>query len=244
MAGQAARPTAPTSAPTAHPPCSPTPTPSTGSYISYPRTETEVYRPDFDLTSLIQAQAGSTAPWAAYAGRVLAGEVYRAPRGGGRDDKAHPPIHPTKAVAGGEDWPREKRQLYEFVARSFLASVSRPAEGLETRVELAVGHETFWTRGLMITDRAWLDVYPYTTWGGQSPPLPVFAVGQRLAPAALDLVPGRTQPPPRLAEGDLLAAMDAFGIGTDATMVRAAGAKRGGRGGGMWVGVLGCGWGC
>ena len=40
--------------------------------------------------------------------------------------------------------------------------------------------------GLMVTQRNWLDVYPYTGWGGNAN-LPVFEVGQTFTPTALEL---------------------------------------------------------
>ena len=72
------------------------------------------------LQGMIDAQAHSNAPWSAYAQRLLAPEsaLYRWPRSGGHDDKAHPPIHPLKHYGGGD---REKEALFEFVVRHFLA---------------------------------------------------------------------------------------------------------------------------
>ena len=46
------------------------------------------------------------------------------------------------------------------------------------------------TAGLMVTQRNWLDVYPYTNWGGNAD-LPVFAEGQRFMPSHLLLAQAR-----------------------------------------------------
>ena len=40
--------------------------------------------------------------------------------------------------------------------------------------------------GLMVTERNWLDVYPYTSWGGNAD-LPVFTEGQKFMPTTLML---------------------------------------------------------
>ncbi len=69
----------------------------------------------------------------------------------------------------------------------------------------------------MVTERNWLLVYPYASWGGNSR-LPHFVEGQRFMPTELTLRNGATAPPPRLAERDLIAAMERHGIGTDATV--------------------------
>ncbi len=42
------------------------------------------------------------------------------------------------------------------------------------------------TAGLMVTERNWLDVYPYTSWGGNAN-LPVFTEGQKFMPTTLML---------------------------------------------------------
>eukprot|EP00955_Chlamydomonas_euryale_P013296 143291-Chlamydomonas_euryale.AAC.1 len=70
----------------------------------------------------------------------------------------------------------------------------------------------------MVRERNWLNVYPYTNWGGRE--LPVFEQGQVFQPAELALKRGATMPPPRLTERDLLAKMEAYGIGTDATIAQ------------------------
>jgi DNA topoisomerase-3 len=194
-----------------------------GGFLSYPRTETDQFAEGYDLRGMVAAQAGAGAPWSAFAARLLAagggagGDAcrFRWPRSGGKDDGAHPPIHPTRPFdcAGGGD----KARLYEFVTRAFLAACAPDAEGQETRVALALGGEAFSAAGLMVTARNWLDVYPWASWGGADA-LPPFAPGQRFAPVGVRLVPGATAPPPRMREADLLAKMDAHGIGTDATV--------------------------
>jgi hypothetical protein len=44
--------------------------------------------------------------WGAHAARIMDGSMWRQPPGGGHDDKAHPPIHPTR-LAGPQvrPWP-------------------------------------------------------------------------------------------------------------------------------------------
>ena len=72
-------------------------------------------------------------------------------------------------------------------------------------------------KGRMLTARNYLEVYKYETFGGDGE-LPPMTPGMTFTPEKLDLVAGRTQPPPRLTESDLIALMERHGIGTDATM--------------------------
>jgi hypothetical protein len=66
--------------------------------------------------------------------------------------------------------------------------------------------------GLMVLERNWLEVYPWGNWGGNAN-LPTFQQGQTFMPTELLLKEGATQPPPRLSERDLIAAMERYGIG-------------------------------
>ena len=61
--------------------------------------------------------------------------------------QAHPPIHPIKCSAGEANWSAEKKRLYDFVTRTFLATCSKAAVGFETRVDVDIGGEAFHTTG-------------------------------------------------------------------------------------------------
>lgn len=111
---------------------------------------------------------------------------------GGHDDRAHPPIHPVKPFNG--DGNPDKARLYEFVVRHFLACCALDAVGQETRVTSGLGGERFTATGLMVTDRNWLEVYPYQRWGSAEM-LPLFTEGQAFAPASVDLQPVRGRRP-------------------------------------------------
>ena len=74
--------------------------------------------------------------------------------------QAHPPIHPIKSSAGEANWSAEKKRLYDFVTRTFLATCSKAAVGFETRVDVDIGGEAFHTTGedCMRTAAIWICV--------------------------------------------------------------------------------------
>ncbi|KAK7353702.1 hypothetical protein VNO80_19153 [Phaseolus coccineus] len=186
-------------------------------FISYPRTETDNFSSRTDLHTIVQEQRGHP-EWGVYAQRLLdpGTGLWRNPRGGGHDDKAHPPIHPTKFSTGESGWSQDHRKLYELVVRHFLACVSKPAVGAETTVEIDIAGELFSACGRVILEKNYLDVYHYESWGGSL--IPTYTIGQQFIPTTLILDSGVTRPPPLLSEADLLSCMDKEGIGTDATM--------------------------
>ncbi|KAJ7824662.1 prokaryotic type I DNA topoisomerase [Mycena olivaceomarginata] len=182
-------------------------------FLSYPRTETDQFDPQFDFMPLIEKQAVDPA-WGAFAQGLQQGG-FSSPRRGKNNDKAHPPIHPT-AHAGGLQG--NEKKVYEFITRRFLACCSKDAEGSMTTVDVTCGGEAFYATGLVVHRRNYLDVYPYDKWTGSR--VPDFAEGEEFQPSVCELREGHTSSPKYLTEADLVTLMDKNGIGTDATIAQ------------------------
>ena len=187
-------------------------------YISYPRTDTDMFHETMDLRQLVSFQTNNS-EWGGYARDLLEGRLTR-PRNGSRDDKAHPPIHPLKSVERSEFSDiAEEYKVYELVARHFLACVSPDAKGSNSHIEVKVGEtERFHVDGLVVLERNWLEIYPYTKWTSSSQTIPNCRVGDRLPVLALEIGSGTTEAPEAMTEPEILSLMDKEGIGTDATM--------------------------
>ncbi|KAJ0336259.1 hypothetical protein COL922a_008164 [Colletotrichum nupharicola] len=183
-------------------------------FISYPRTETDRFDKGMDLKALVRKQTPHQR-WGEYAEGLLNGN-FSQPREGLHDDKAHPPIHPVTYAAPSVLKP-EEAQLYEYVVRRFLACCSEDAKGMATDIEILYGEETFHARGLRVLERNYLDVFIYEKWN-DSAELPHYTQGETFVPTEAMMTDGKTSPPGYLTEADLIALMDANGIGTDATM--------------------------
>ncbi|XP_059126802.1 DNA topoisomerase 3-alpha isoform X1 [Peromyscus eremicus] len=182
----------------------------TQGYISYPRTETNIFPKDLNLFALVEQQTLDP-HWGGFAQNILE-RGGPTPRNGSKSDQAHPPIHPTKYTSGLQG---DERRLYEFIVRHFLACCSQDAQGQETTVEIDIAQERFVAHGLVILARNYLDVYPYDHWSDKL--LPVYEQGFRFQPSTVEMVDGETSPPQLLTEADLIALMEKHGIGTDAT---------------------------
>ncbi|PIO27956.1 hypothetical protein AB205_0003220 [Aquarana catesbeiana] len=131
----------------------------TQGYISYPRTETNIFPKDLNLTPLVEQQTQDP-QWGGFAQRILE-RGGPTPRNGNKSDQAHPPIHPTKYASNLQG---NEQRIYEFIVRHFLACCSQDAQGQETTVEIDIAAERFVAHGLMIIARNYLDVYPYDKW--------------------------------------------------------------------------------
>ncbi|XP_062474972.1 DNA topoisomerase 3-alpha [Pezoporus occidentalis] len=182
----------------------------TQGFISYPRTETNIFPKELNLSALVQQQTQDP-NWGAFAQRIL-DQGGPTPRSGNKSDQAHPPIHPTKYTANLQG---NEQRLYEFIVRHFLACCSQDAKGQETTVEIDIACERFVAQGLMILARNYLEVYPYDKWSDKV--IPLYQKGSRFQPTTVEMVDGETSPPLLLTEADLIALMEKHGIGTDAT---------------------------
>jgi DNA topoisomerase-3 len=186
----------------------------TKGWISYPRTETDQFDHGMDLRALVGRQTQDNS-WGPFAQHLLNGG-FSQPRMGRNNDKAHPPIHPVNYVAPTQ-LNQNERRVYEFIVRRFLACCSEDAVGEATDIEVDYGGEVFHAHGLRVIARNYLDVYPYDKWES-SQQLPEYAVGETFEPTEVNMHDGQTSAPTYLTEPELIALMDANGIGTDATM--------------------------
>ncbi|OSD06958.1 prokaryotic type I DNA topoisomerase [Trametes coccinea BRFM310] len=182
-------------------------------FLSYPRTETDIFDPQFDFMTLIGKQTADPA-WGGFASGLQNGG-FNPPRRGKKDDHAHPPIHPT-AHAG--NLAGDEKRVYEYITRRFLACCSKDALGWQTTVDVQYGDEEFYATGLIIRERNYLDVFPYDKWADKE--LPNFQEGETFVPAECRLDEGHTSKPNLLTEADLVNLMDEHGIGTDATIAQ------------------------
>lgn len=187
----------------------------TSGFISYPRTETDQFDRATDFNTLISKQTPSP-DWGPFAANLLAG-AFQPPRAGRNNDQAHPPIHPIALVSPGS-LSAEEARVYTFITRRFLACCSTDAVGATTTVNLSYSStETFHATGLLVLERNYLDVYPYDKWES-SQQLPDYQQGETFVPDEANMTEGKTTSPGYLTEPELIALMDANGIGTDATM--------------------------
>ncbi|CEF67527.1 DNA topoisomerase 3-alpha [Strongyloides ratti] len=183
-------------------------------FISYPRTETNIFPKNLDLNALINKQKDGTL-WGQFAQEILNNGGPN-PRNGKKTDEAHPPIHPLALVTKEQLQNNDMFRLYELIVRHFLACCSRDAKGKETTVLMSIGEEMFKASGLQIEDRGFLEIYPYDKWSDKI--LPEYIVNEKVSEnLEVDIHEGMTTAPPLLNEADLISLMDKYGIGTDAT---------------------------
>jgi DNA topoisomerase IA len=175
-------------------------------YISYPRTDTNRYPEGFNFARAARPVVG--------AGLVTPNVLMKRPepRQGKLDDGAHPPIYPIRPFTGRGI----SAEVWEYIARRFVANAYFD-DALVTKqgALIDLGGVEFSTSGQRVLRRGFLEVFPYQHVAED--PLPRMAIGERLRVLEVKLREGKTSPPPRMTESELLGVMEAHGIGTDAT---------------------------
>ncbi|MEM3401307.1 MAG: type IA DNA topoisomerase [Nitrososphaerota archaeon] len=178
-------------------------------YCSYPRTETNRFRYDFNFKEPIEALAQSDLS-------ELLGDLEKIriePLNGRKDDGAHPPIYPIKP------YPKDgslKRTVWEYIARRFAANtLFNDAELAESSAEIGVGGAVVKASGAVIRRKGFFEIFEYFM--PKDAPMPRLSPGDILEVVKSELKEDKTRPPPRLTESALLELMEKNGIGTDAT---------------------------
>lgn len=188
-------------------------------FISYPRTETDVFSKNMDLQSLVDKQIDHPI-WGSYAQCLMNNSnsnKFQFPRNGKHDDKAHPPIYPICCVKPNANLTCNEKHVYEYVVRHFLACCSQDAIGRASRIKLKWHTEIFTASGIEVLEENFLNIYPWVNWKS-SEQLPNLQLHSMIKLSKVEMKSGETSPPKLMTESELIMLMDANGIGTDATI--------------------------
>lgn len=185
-------------------------------FTSYPRTETNKYADDFDFKSLVFDFARHK-EYKPFAESILIAPIV--PKNGEKDAHDHPPIHPIRVASRGEvssavNIPQAP-EVYDLIARHFLANLMPAAVFEKTHLHLLVQEEPFDSSGTVLKDSGWLEAYPFEN--KKDKLLPFVEEGQKVGIKKLSNTKSKTSPPKKLTEAELLTLMDKNRIGTKAT---------------------------
>ncbi|KAG0178163.1 DNA topoisomerase 3-beta-1 [Apophysomyces sp. BC1021] len=181
-------------------------------YISYPRTETSKYPESFDIDFVLREQAQHSM-WGDYCHDLLAHGFDRPT--GGTDIGDHPPITPIH-IAEESELPGNAWRLYEFIARTFIGSISPNLQYISTKVVFSIGDESFECKGSRVTSPGFTSIMHWLNKADEY--IPEFKKDDILPISALVIQEGKTGPPDYLTESELIGLMEQHGIGTDASI--------------------------
>jgi DNA topoisomerase-3 len=184
--------------------------------ITYPRTSSRYLSKDLvgGLKKRIKA-AGALPDLAPFAEKLLGGQKLPISKRVVDDSKVtdHHAIVPTNRESSG-NLSSDEAKVYDLVARRFVAVFLPAARFENTAVVTEVREETFLSRGRVVLEAGWRELYPGGVAGRKEkepPVLPPIEVGQEWAVAKVGVKEGETKPPPRYSESALLGAMETAG---------------------------------
>jgi DNA topoisomerase-1 len=181
------------------------------SLITYPRTSSQQLPPSIKVQPILTALAGN--PDYAPLVKKINENRWLKPVQGKKEDPAHPAIHPT-GQKGSLHGP--EKNLYDLIARRFLASFAPPAKRERNRVEVDAGGEPYAASGSRIVEKGWTEFYGkyYTS---EDVELPDFKKDEEVPVGSKKKTKKETKPPKRYTQASIVSELEKRHLGTKAT---------------------------
>ncbi|MBR9707254.1 MAG: DNA topoisomerase I, partial [Candidatus Diapherotrites archaeon] len=181
-------------------------------FLSYPRTDSNVYPSSLDLKEIVKDLAKSEG-FDVLAQLILDKGPLK-PSAGKKDAKDHPPIHPAtaakKSEVSADEW-----KIYNLVVRRFLATLADDAIVNAVKLKLDIGGETFVSNGQEIVEQGWNKFYPFSKIKVEI--VPLLEEGSTAKVNDLTLEEKQTKPPAHYSQGTLIKKMSDLNLGTKST---------------------------
>lgn len=191
--------------------------------ITYPRTDSDVYSPNYDHKSVLQKFLTHSL----YGGytRDLFKNNRINPRQGRKNAGDHSPISPLKSLEPSANVFENKlqEQVYNLITRHYLALFGEKAEESETRVLFDIKGEKFLGQFKTLLKQGFYIIAPFLS-PKYSAPMPM--ITQYIDPNLkkpkfpinkINFEEKETQPPPRYTDTSLLQLMEQKNLGTKST---------------------------
>lgn len=125
---------------------------------------------------------------------------------------AHHGIIPTSLAGDADALDERQRNVYELIARAYVAQFYPVHEYLSTVVHACINGEYFTTTGKVVTERGWKEVFrngkeKKADAGKEQQDLPAMEKGDPLSCRKIIVKERKTSPPARFTEGTLITAM-------------------------------------
>ena len=182
--------------------------------ISYPRTDSDKYNPNFDHLQYLQ-KFTSHNNYGSYTTNLFK-ENRVNPTIGKVDAGDHPPITPLESLE--QNSPKFEnvleKKVYDILARHYLALFGKQATELRTKLKLSIKDEVFTSQIVALTQSGFYEIAPFLKKVYQS----LFEIQAKTLPIKEILLSEKeTQPPPHYSDTTLLKLMEREHLGTKST---------------------------
>lgn len=189
--------------------------------VTYPRTDSRHITDDIVPTLPERLRSISTGPYAEAARMLLRGRIKTTKRLVDNSKVTdHHAIIPTEQPVNLSELDHDERNIFDLIARRFIAVLSPSFEYEQTTVKVDIQGEQLIAKGKIIKVRGWKTIYDAKSGGNsafdfsegndeeQDQNLPDVKKGDKLKISSVQLVNGKTKPPARYTEATLLTAME------------------------------------
>ncbi|MHA1804709.1 MAG: DNA topoisomerase [Promethearchaeota archaeon] len=182
--------------------------------ITYPRTDSDVYKADFDHVQYLKNFMPHST-YGTFASNLIKKNRFM-PTKGKIDAGDHPPITPLLSLENTSKHFQNdlERKIYDLIARYYLALFGEDAIELNETLKVLIKEEPFEGRINVLLREGFLEIAPFLK-KKFDPPIPIH---DSLLPIhEISLNERSTRPPPRYSDASLLKLMEQNNLGTKAT---------------------------
>mgnify|MGYP006286799295 CR=1 FL=1 len=182
--------------------------------ITYPRTESDIYKPDFEHAEIIKKFA-SHSIYGKFSSKFVQTKQFR-PTKGKSDAGDHPPITPLRSLESSSSQLKGKTQkrVYDLLARHYLALFGENAVEINKQLDLTIEQEPFKARITALQSPGFLDIVPFLK---KRYTAPLEILENQIPLKEILLEDKETRPPPRYTDTTLLRLMENNHLGTKST---------------------------
>ncbi len=182
----------------------------TAGLISYPRTSSQKLPDKIGYKKILSALSKIFPEEI----KLLSFKKELKPNEGQKSDPAHPAIYPTGIISKKLD--RDSSNLYELIARRFLATFGDPAIRQSMNVKINCKNEIFIAKGITTLKPGWHKLYGRFVMLKEEE-LPELKKGQSILVKKITLHSKETQPPKRYTPASIIKELEKRNLGTKST---------------------------
>ncbi|MFX1459833.1 MAG: DNA topoisomerase, partial [Promethearchaeota archaeon] len=182
--------------------------------ISYPRTESDVYKPDFNHKDLISNFLNHSL-FGSYTDKLLRNNRIK-PTRGKKDAGDHPPITPLVSLELVDDKLENdlQKKVYNLLTRHYLALFGEEATESKQFLKLLIKDEPFNAQIVLLISEGFLEIAPFLK---PKYDTEIQILGDQIPIKEILFNQKQTQPPPRYTDTTILKLMEKNHLGTKST---------------------------
>jgi len=182
--------------------------------ISYPRTDSDVYKPDFNHLEILQ-KFTLHSQFKNYTINLLKNKRMK-PTKGKKDMGDHPPITPLESLESNNSRfvNNLQKKVYNILTRHYLALFGEAAMESKQKLKIHIKEEPFTAQIVLLISEGFLEIAPFLKPKYDEE---IHIIGDEIPVKEILFEQKETKPPPRYTDTSLLKLMEKNHLGTKST---------------------------